>query len=76
MFSSTSREALKRAPTPHDDSDSEEEEEPEDKDPFGSFGIRSSRTARGKEPCRPRGTRDDPFTFGNLLDNNKDDDKA
>ena len=50
MFSSASREALKRAPTPYDDSDSEEEEEPEDKDPFGSFGIRSSHTARGKEP--------------------------
>ena len=45
IFSSASREALKRAPTPHDDSDSEEEEEPKDKDPFGSFGIRSSRTA-------------------------------
>ena len=76
MFSATSREALKRAPTPHDDLDSEEEDEPEDKDPFGSFGIRSSRMARGKEPRRPRGTGDDPFTFGNLLDDDKDDDKA
>ena len=73
MFASASKEALKRAPTPLDDSSSEEEEEPEDKDPFKSFGIRSSRTARSKEPCRPQGTRDDPFTFGNLLDEDKDD---
>ena len=73
MFASASREALKRAPTPHDDSDSKEEEEPEDKDPFGSFGIRSSHTARGKEPRRPQGTGDDPFTFNNLLDEDKDD---
>ena len=39
MFASASKEALKRAPTPHDDSSGEEEEEPKDKDPFGSFGI-------------------------------------
>ena len=39
MFASASKGALKRAPTPHNDSSSEEEEEPEDKDPFGSFGI-------------------------------------
>ena len=53
MFSSATKEALKRAPTPDDDSSSEEEEEEEeeDKDPFGSFGIQSSRMARGKDPC-------------------------
>ena len=75
MFSSTSKKALKRAPTPHYDSDSDEEKdkEPKDKDPFGSFGIWSSWTARGKDPHRPRGTGDDPFTFGNLLDEDKND---
>ena len=53
MFSAAFKETIERAPTPHDDPSSDEEEEPEDKDPFGSFGIRSSCTARGREPCQP-----------------------
>ena len=50
MFASASKGVLERAPTPHDDSSDEEEEDPEDGNPFGSFGIRSLRTACGKEP--------------------------
>ena len=73
MFPTTTKESPKRAPTPDDDNPSSDEEEPKHKDPFGSFGIRSSRTARGKDPQRPRGTGDDPFTFGDLPDKDKDD---
>ena len=76
MFPATTKKSLKEAPTSDNDSSSNEEGEPEYKDPFGSFGIRSSCTACGKEPHQPRGTGDDPFTFGDLLDNDKDDDKA
>ena len=74
MFSTTTKKSPKRAPTPDDDPSSDEEgEEPEDKDPFGSFGIRSSCTARSKDPQRPQGTEDDPFTFADLPDEDKDD---
>ena len=72
MFSTAVKEAPERVPTPYDNPSSEEEEL-ENKDPFGSFGIRSSCTACGKDPRRPQGMEDDPFTFGNLLDKDKDD---
>ena len=42
MFSATSKEKEERAPTPDDDPSSDEDKGPKDKDPFGSFGIRSS----------------------------------
>ena len=73
MFPTTTREPPKRVPTPHDDPSSDEEEEPEDKDPFRSFGIRSLCTACGKDPHQLQGTGDDPFTFGDLPDKDKDD---
>ena len=30
-------------------------------------------TAHGKEPCQPQGTGDNPFTFGDLPEKDKDD---
>ena len=73
MFSSTTKETPQRAPTSHDNPSSDKEEEPKDKDPFGSFGIWSSCTAHGKDPHWPWGAGDDPFTFADLPDEDKDD---
>jgi len=71
------REQKERPPTPFDDPSSDEEEEedhrPRYKDVFGSFGMRSSQTARDKPPRRPHGTGDDPFSLENLPKDDKED---
>ena len=72
MLATTTQETLERIPTSHNDPSSNEEEELKDKEPFGSFKVWSSYTACRKPPHQPWGTRDDPFTFGNLLDKDKD----
>ena len=73
MLATATQETLDRAPTPHDDPSSDEEEEIEDKEPFGSFKVQSSHTACNRPLCQPQGTGDNPFTFGNLPDEDKDD---
>jgi len=71
------REQKERPPTPFNDPSSDEEEEedyrPRYKDVFGSFGMRSSQTARDKPPCRPHGTGDNPFSLENLPQDDKED---
>jgi len=70
------QEQKERPPMPFDDpSDDEEEEDyrPKYKDVFGSFGMRSSHTARDKPPRPPRGTGDDPFSLKNLPKDDKED---
>ena len=73
MLATAAQEGLERVPTPHDDPSSDEEEELEDKEPFGSFKVWSLHTAHSKPPHWPWGTGDDPFTFGDLPDKDKDD---
>ena len=68
-------EQKERPPIPFDNpSDNEDDDkEPKYKDVFGSFGMWSSQTAQDKPPCWPCGTGDDPFTFENLPQEDKED---
>jgi len=70
-------EQKERPPTPFNnpssDEDDDEDYKPKYKDVFGSFGMRSSQTVRDKPPCQPCGTGDDPFTFENLPQDDKED---
>jgi len=70
------QEQKERPPTPFNNpSDDKEEEDyrPKYKDVFGSFGMRSSQTARDKPPRPPRSTGDDPFSLENLPKDDKED---
>jgi len=58
---------------PSSDKEGEEDYRPKYKDVFGSFGMRSSQTARDKPPRQPRGTGDDPFSLENLPQDDKED---
>ena len=71
------KEQKERPPTPFDDPSSNEDNDkdykPKYKDVFGSFGMRSSQTAQDKPPHRPCSTGDNPFTFENLPQDDKED---
>jgi len=74
---SSSKEPIKQPLTPFDNPSSDEDNDKvqcRDKDPFGSFGVQSSYTARDKPPYQPCGTGDDPFSIANLPEDK--DDKA
>jgi len=58
---------------PSDDEDNDEDYKQKYRDVFGSFGMQSSQTAQDKPPHQPRGTGDDPFTFKNLPQDDKED---
>jgi len=69
------KEQEKRPLTPFDDpsnNDDSDNNKPRYKDTFGSFGMRSSRTARDKPPHRPCGTGDNPFSLENLPQDDKE----
>ena len=70
------KEQKERPLTPFDDpsdsKDSDNDDKPKYKDIFGSFGMQSSQTARGKPLHRPRSTGDDPFSLENLPQDKED----
>ena len=54
------------------DEDNDEDKRPKYKDVFGSFGMQSSQTACNKPPRQPCSTGDDPFSLGNLPQDDKE----
>jgi len=72
---SSSKEPINRPLTPFDDPSSDKDNDQvqcRDKDPFGSFGVRSSQTACDKPPHQPHGTGDDPFSLVDLPEDKED----
>jgi len=72
------KEQEKRPPTPFDnpsdddDNDDNGDDKPKYKDVFGSLGMQSLQTVRDKPPHQPCGTGDDPFSFENLPQDDKE----
>jgi len=72
---SSSKEPINQPLTPFNDPSSNEDDDQiqhKRKDPFGSFGVQSSCTARNKPPHWPCGTGDDPFSLANLPEDKED----
>jgi len=72
-------QAKERPPTLFDnpsDSNNDDDDTPQYKDLFGSFAIWSSQTACDKPPHQPCSTGDDPFSLGNLPQDNDKEEKA
>jgi len=70
------KEQKERPLTPFNNSSSDEDNDkdkrPKYKDVFGSFGMQSSQTACNKPPRQPCSTGDDPFSLGNLPQDDKE----